>query len=76
LFEPRKNKTFNRQSVFPKKNEIDTGLDETKQGDFISRWKNNRGGSPKVRGVMSLPILILVLVLLLICMYILDIKFK
>ncbi len=76
MFKQRKNKTFNYQSSFSKKNETDTNLDKSKDNDFVSKWKNNKVGSRKVKGVMPLRTFIIVLVLLLICMYLLDYKFN
>ena len=72
MLKPRKNKTFNYQSVFSKENELDGHLDESKKRDFISKWKTDREGSRKVRGVMPILTLFIVLVLLLICMYLLE----
>ena len=75
MFKSRKNKTFNYQSVLSKKNETDTSLDKAKDIDFVSKWKNNKVGNRKVRGVLPLRTLLIVLVLL-ICMYLLDSKFN
>jgi hypothetical protein len=77
LFNQRKNKSFNYKPRFSRESKSDTNqdtIDEKK--DFVSKWKegshlNNR----KVKGGMSIRLLILVLVLLLICMYVLEKKY-
>lgn len=76
MFKQRKNKTFNYQSRFSNENDIDVSSDTSNTTDFVSKWKSARGHKRKVRGGMSFKVLILVLVLLLICMYILDSKFR
>lgn len=75
MFKQRKHKTFNYNSVLS--DDADTTVAETsKNPDFISKWRREQTASRKVKGVMSLPVLILALVLLLICMYVLDAKFN
>lgn len=76
MFKQRKHKTFNTTSVFSKENNTDEKSVSSNKNEFISKWKRENGGDRKVKGTMSLPILILALVLLLICMYVLDSKFN
>jgi len=78
LFKLRKNKSFSYTPRFSKEAEIHSDEKKTsKYGDFSSKWRNNQGlSNRKLKKGMSLPLLILVLALILICMYLLDIKFK
>lgn len=77
MFKRRKNKTFNYRPRFSQENEQDSGLEASKSGDFISKWKRERDNNKRKVGFgMSIRALILVLVLLLICMYILESKFN
>lgn len=77
MFKQRKHKTFNYKPRFSNENDEDSGLEESKTGDFISKWKQERDNKKRKVGFgMSIRTLILVLVLLLICMYILDSKFN
>ncbi|WP_372755530.1 hypothetical protein [Mariniflexile sp.] len=76
MFKQRKHKTFNPPSFFSEEKNTDTVEESFKKRDFVSKWRRENAGSRKVKGAMSLPILILALVLLLICMYILDSKFN
>jgi hypothetical protein len=76
LFNQRKNKSFNYKPRFSSKTDTNTNLGDTsKSRDFISKWKQDGHlNKRKVKGGMSIRILILVLVLLLICMYLLESK--
>ncbi len=74
MFKQRKNKTFNYQPRFSNENEIDSGSNTSKTTDFVSKWRRGRDNKRKVRGSIPIKTLILVLVLLLICMYILNLK--
>jgi hypothetical protein len=78
LFKLRKNKSFSYTPRFSKDTEIHSDEKKTsKYGDFSSKWRKNQGlSNRKLNKGMSLPLLILVLALILICMYVLDIKFK
>ena len=76
MFKQRKNKTFNYKSRLSQENESGFDSFESKNTDFVSKWKKGREGKAKVGLSMSIRTLILVLVLLLICMYILDSKFN
>lgn len=77
MFNQRKNKSFNYKSRFSRETNSDTNqliTDEDK--DFVSKWKEGSHlAKRKVKGGLSMKILILVLVLLLICMYVLDKKY-
>ena len=78
MFKQRKNKTFQYQSRFSK--ESKTVLEDEKaseNADFISKWQNHRQLSKKKRkGGLSVKLLVFILVLLLICMYLLENRFK
>jgi len=78
LLKPRKNKSFSYRPRFSKDSELYTEQNEiTKDRDFSSKWKNNQGlSNRKIKKGLSLPFLILILALILIGMYILDIKFN
>jgi hypothetical protein len=78
LLKPRKNKSFSYTPRFSKETESHSDKKETsKQGDFSSKWKNNQGlSNHKLKKGLSLPLLLLVLVVVLICMYLLEIKAK
>ncbi|MEL0454731.1 hypothetical protein WJN01_00725 [Flavobacteriaceae bacterium SZ-1-7] len=76
MFKQRKHRTFNYQPRFSEENKADYSLnDNDKTKDFISKWRAGRDSKTKVRGMMSMRILILALVLLLICMYLLEKKY-
>ncbi len=76
LFKQRQHKTIKHSSVFSEEKSADANLELPKKKDFVSKWQRENTGNRKVKGTMSLPILILALVLLLICMYVLDSKFN
>lgn len=78
MFKPRKNKSFSYRPRFTKDTELYTEYKEVaKDRDFSSKWRNNQGPSNrKIKKGLSLPFLILILAIILICMYILDIKFN
>ncbi|WP_194766026.1 hypothetical protein [Tamlana sp. I1] len=72
----RKHKTFNYQPRFSKEKQTDASLEEGgRERDFVSKWRQNSGKQPRVRGAMSMKILVLILVLLLIAMYLLEKKY-
>jgi type VI protein secretion system component VasF len=76
LFQQRKHKTFNYQSRFANKDNVDSiQTEETNTKDYISKWKENRTSKRKVRAALPVKTLILFLVLLLICMYLLEKKY-
>lgn len=78
LFKPRKNKSFNYTSRFSGDTDTHSEIKKTfKKVDFNSKWRQHEGlTNRKPKKGMSLPLLIVVLILMLICMYLLDIKFK
>lgn len=78
MFKPRKNKSYNYRPRFSKDTELNTEDTEfAKNRDFGLKWRNNQGlSNRKIKKGLSLPFLILILALILICMYILDIKFN
>jgi hypothetical protein len=78
LFKPRKNKSFNYKPRFSKDTELQTEDKEiAKNREFSSKWRNNQGlSNRKIKKGLSLPFLVLILALILICMYMLDIKFN
>jgi len=77
LFNQRKNKSFNYKSRFSRETDSDTHqFNSAKEKDFTSKWKQESHlGKRKIKGGMSIKMLVLVLVLLLICMYVLDKKY-
>lgn len=76
MFKQRKHKKFNYQSRFLKESQADSSLDSNSDTkNFVSKWKQNKGGKVKTRGAMSMTVLIFILVLLLICMYLLEKKY-
>ncbi len=78
MFNQRKNKSFNYKPRFSneKKTETNLGNDASELKEFSSKWKQDSHlNKRKLKGGMSIRMLIIVLVLLLICMYILDSKF-
>ena len=78
MLKPRKNKSFSYRPRFSKDTELYTEHNEiTKDRDFSSKWRNNQGlSNRKIKKGLSLSFLILILALILIGMYILDIKFN
>ncbi|TWO32547.1 hypothetical protein E1J38_006645 [Seonamhaeicola sediminis] len=72
MFKQKKNKRFNYQPRFSKENQSDSNAEENPEKEFVSRWRATREGKRKVKGTMSVRILILALVLLLIVMYVLE----
>ncbi|WP_100615656.1 hypothetical protein [Confluentibacter citreus] len=77
MFNQRKNKSFNYKSRFSKETNSDANqLATDRDKDFVSKWKQDSHlNKRKVKGGISMKILILVLVLLLICMYVLEKKY-
>ncbi|WP_248722263.1 hypothetical protein [Seonamhaeicola sp. ML3] len=75
MFKQRKNRQFNYRPRFSKENQIDSSSGQTPEKEFVSRWKAEREGKRKVRGVLPVRTLILALVLLLILMYVLEKKY-
>ncbi|MEC3906995.1 hypothetical protein VOI54_08180 [Tamlana sp. 2201CG12-4] len=76
MFKQRKHRTFNYQPRFSKENQADSSLNNNSDTkDFVSKWRKANGNKTKIRGAMSLKILIFILVLLLICMYVLEKKY-
>jgi len=66
-----KNKTFKYQPRFLKENVTEITDDITSEkNDFISKWNENRKQNRKVKGALSLPIYIVLLLLVLIGLYI------
>ncbi len=78
MLKPRKNKSFSYTPRFSKDVESNSNKKEVPEyGDFSSKWRNNQGlSNHKLKKGLSLPLLLLVLVFILICMYLLDIKAK
>ena len=78
MFQQRKNKTFQYQSRFSKENHPDSEVEKSSETEgFVSKWRNHRELSKtKRKGGMPIKMLIFVLVLLLICMYLLENRFK
>jgi hypothetical protein len=78
LLKQRKNKTFQYHSRFSKENQENPNNDDaSKTEGFILKWRSHRELSKKKRkGGLSVKLLIFILVLLLICMYLLENRFK
>jgi hypothetical protein len=77
LFKQRKHKQFNYKPRYSRGDETLASSDEAVYGnEMTSKWQSIRN-SKKRKGFkfFSLPVLFLILVLLLICMYVLEIKF-
>jgi len=77
LFKQRKHKRFNYKPRYSKSDEsLSDSQKASKSSDFSSKWQGVRD-TTKRKGyrAFSLPVLFLILVLLLICMYVLEIKF-
>lgn len=67
-----KNRTFNYQPRFSKESqEVSSGQSSAKR-DFISQWNENRKPNRKIKGMLSLPVALFLLVILLIGMYVLN----
>ncbi|TNJ46120.1 hypothetical protein KFZ70_08900 [Tamlana fucoidanivorans] len=76
LFKQRKHKTFNYQPRFSKEPSLETKSNEGAEAkDFKSRWRRSHDSKVKVRGAMSIKVLVIILVLLLIGMYVLEKKY-
>ncbi|WP_100612363.1 hypothetical protein [Confluentibacter lentus] len=77
MFNQRKNKSFNYKPRFSRDTDSDANqVNTVKETDFVSKWKQGSHlGKRKVKGGISIKMLILVLVLLLICMYVLEKKY-
>ncbi|MBU3822626.1 hypothetical protein KO566_11170 [Flavobacteriaceae bacterium XHP0103] len=76
MFNRRENRTFNYTPRFSGEKDADGKNEDAEKPDFVSKWKaNSHLGKRKVKGAMSMRVLILILVLLLICMYVLESKF-
>ena len=78
MFNQRKNKTFQYQSRFSKENHKDSEDEKPSETEgFVSKWRSHRELSKtKRKGGMPIKTLIFILVLLLICMYLLENRFK
>ena len=78
MLKPRKNKSFSYTPRFSKDAESNPAEKEvSKYGDFRNKWRNNQGlGNRKLKKGLSLPLLLLALVVILVCMYLLNIKAK
>lgn len=78
MFKSRKNKSFTYTTRFSEAKKVNANQEETsKYSDFSSKWRNHQGlGSKKQKKGRSLLVLVFVLILLLISMYILDVKFR
>ena len=78
MFKQGKNKTFQYQSRFSKDNpENSDSKDAIGQEGFIEKWRSHQKLSKlKRKGGMSVKMLLFILVLLLICMYLLENRFK
>jgi hypothetical protein len=77
LFKQRKPKRFNYKPRYSKSDGASTSEEEdSRKSEFVSKWQSLRETTQR-KGfkLFSLPILVLILVLLLICMYVLEIKF-
>jgi len=74
LLKQRKNKTFNYKSRFS--NQKNNKVEDSHSSRFTSKWQKEREVNlGKSKRGFSLVTLILILVLLLICLYVLEIKF-
>lgn len=78
MFKSRKNKSFSYSSRFSEDKKVKGNQEEASNYEgFSSKWRKHQGfSSKKQKKGMSLIVLVFVLVLLLISMYILDIKFR
>lgn len=76
LFKQRKNKIFSYTPKFSKETKESSNQEEnSRYGDFASKWRETQSSKRKLKGGMKLSTLILVLVLLLLCMYLLEKKY-
>ncbi|PTM09894.1 MAG: hypothetical protein DA407_04805 [Bacteroidetes bacterium] len=77
MFNQRKHKRFNYKPRHTKSDETMSSSDKASQNDVLSsKWQSVRETTKrKGKRGFSLPVLFLILVLLLICMYVLEIKF-
>ncbi|AXT19541.1 hypothetical protein D7030_10265 [Flavobacteriaceae bacterium AU392] len=76
MFKQRKNKRFNYTPRYSDNDRIDANV-TSKKDEFASKWQRARNtNTPRSGARISMKFLILILVLLLICMYILDVKFR
>ncbi|MGC6431308.1 MAG: hypothetical protein ACON5F_09730 [Jejuia sp.] len=74
MFGQRKHKTFEYKPRFSEDSTSTEIEDDTKE--FASKWRrSNTNNTKKVKGLFSMRVLILALVLLLICMYLLEKKY-
>ncbi|MFV0539738.1 MAG: hypothetical protein ACK5MZ_00680, partial [Aestuariibaculum sp.] len=79
LFNQRKNKSFNYRSRFSEESQEGEDLEALKNSEdtsFISKWRDERASNRKVKAALPIRTLIIILVLLLLCMYILETKYK
>lgn len=77
LFKQRKNKHFNYRSQHSKTEDSDLELTAAKKDEFTSKWERTRNANAHKTGVrVSMRTLMLLLIVLLICMYMLDKKFR
>ncbi len=78
MFKQRKNKTFQYQSKLSKESQdiSDENKRSEKEG-FVSKWSSHRDiNKRKRKSGFSMKLLVFILVLLLICMYLLENRFK
>lgn len=77
LLKQRKHKRFNYKPRYSKSGEASSNDGEVSSNDeFVSKWESVRGtNTRKSRKGFSVIKMIIILVLLLICMYVLEIKF-
>ena len=78
MFKSPKHKKFSYTPRFSKQQERDVvETENSKFGDFTSKWRNHQGlRARKPKRGLSLLVMILLLGLILVAMYVLDIKFK
>lgn len=79
MFNQRKNKSFNYRSRFSEESQEGEDLEALKNSEdtsFISKWRDERASNRKVKAALPIRTLIIILVLLLLCMYILETKYK
>lgn len=74
MFNQRKHKTFKYKQRFSEKDDAELASEASDNIDFVSKWRESKSTKLRPKGGMKLPILILVLVLLLICMFWLEAK--
>ena len=77
MFNQQKNKKFSYKSRFSKDSSTPTSLEDKKTKEFVPNFKREGKGNSLIKSKRnSMIFLILILVLLLIAMYVLEIKFR